>query len=39
MRSQVRIEHGVRGKAITIVERRGPLLAAIEGDRTGIFWG
>jgi hypothetical protein len=24
MRSQVRIEHGARGKAITIVERRPP---------------
>ena len=88
MRSQMRIEHGVRGKAITIVERRppwredfgqewsstkvaqlrydggmwtlycpdsngrwwlyddvppardvAPLLAAIDEDRTGIFWG
>jgi hypothetical protein len=88
MRSQVRIEHAVRGKAITIVERRppwredlgqewsstkvaqlrydggmwtlyrpdsggrwwlyddappardvAPLLAAIDEDRTGIFWG
>ncbi len=88
MRPQVRVEHGVRGKAITIVERRppwredfgqewsstkvaqlryeggmwtlycsdsndrwwlyddippardvAPLLAAIEEDRTGIFWG
>ena len=88
MRSQARIEHAVRGKAITIVERRppwredsgqewsstkvaqlrfdsgmwtlycsdsngrswlyddappardvAPLLAAIDEDRTGIFWG
>jgi Protein of unknown function (DUF3024) len=88
LHSQVRIEHGVRGKAITIVERRPPwredfgqewsstkvaqlrydgglwtlycsdsngrwwlydeaepapdvgaLLAAIDDDVTGIFWG
>jgi Protein of unknown function (DUF3024) len=90
LRAQVRLEHGVRGNAITIVERRppwselvgpewttthiaqlrydengrrwslycrdsrerwwlyddaepaadvGPLLAAIDEDATGIFWG